>query len=276
MNKMKLNAILFSVLAFCLSTHAKSAPLNQIYHVLDYSCYKTKDESGSIVEYCSPIHTDSIDNFQIPMQGYHTEDGKLDLARHYAKKKNEKLKKSKSQLKHAKDKENPEYGTVEYAEKYRAGTVPVSVGVSGNLGGSTATTSAGGLGNRNPQHIVERENTLAKKAEEHHIKEVKQLEKAKSDFIKLKKKVEETRAEAEKATQIAKNNPSEANLKKAKDAANTANYHSSRLKLSKVEYYEEKVKISAQKAEEARARANKAKMLFDAGETDIRQKLNEK
>lgn len=273
---MRLNTIFFSVLAFGLSTYAKSESLNQIYHVLNYSCYKTKDGVGAIVEYCSPIHTDSIDNFQIPMQGYHTKDGKLDIARHYAKKKNEKLKKSKPPLKHAKDKENPEYGTIEYAKKYRAGTVPVSVGVSGNLGGSTATKSAGGLGSRNPQHIVERENTLAKKAEEHHIREVKRLEKAKNDFITLKKRVEETRVEAEKATQIAKNNPSEANLRKAKDAVNTANYHSSRLKLSKIEYYEEKVKISAKKAEEARARANKAQMLFDAGETDIRQKLNEK
>ncbi|MDD0824223.1 hypothetical protein PTQ27_07075 [Mannheimia sp. AT1] len=273
---MRFSIGLFSILAFYLPTHAKSEPLNQIYHVLNYSCYQTKDESGSIVEYCSPIYTDSIENFQIPMQGYHTEDSKLDLARHYAQNKNKALKKAKQPLTHAKDKENPEYGTIEYAEKYRAGTVPVSVGVSGNLGGSTATTSAGGLGNRNPQHIVERENILAKKAEEHHKKEVQRLEKAKRDLIILKKRVEETRAEAEKAAQIAKNSPSDANLKKAKDAESAANYHLSRLKLSKVEYYEEKVKISAKKAEEARARANKAQMLFEAGETNIRQQLDKK
>lgn len=54
-----------AALTFSTSAHTEQA-LNKIYHVLNYSCYKT-EVNAEIVEYCTPVHTDSVEKFNVPM-----------------------------------------------------------------------------------------------------------------------------------------------------------------------------------------------------------------
>lgn len=93
MFKLKTTFTVIAALTLSVTTHAEQE-LNEIYHVLNYSCYKTEESSG-IVEYCTPVHTDSVENFNVPMGGYITSERQVEIARDYAKKKDAALKKSK-------------------------------------------------------------------------------------------------------------------------------------------------------------------------------------
>lgn len=59
-----------AALTFSTAAHTEQA-LNKIYHVLNYSCYKT-EVNAEIVEYCTPVHTDSVEKFNVPMGVYYT------------------------------------------------------------------------------------------------------------------------------------------------------------------------------------------------------------
>lgn len=247
-------------------------PLNQIYHVLDYSCYQTKDDTDNVVEYCTPVHTDSVENFNVPMGGYLTPEGRADVAKKYAAQKNKALEKAEEATsqppKHAEDKDNPEYGTVEYTQKYGESTMPVSVGASGGLGGSTATTSAGGdLRKKNPKHVLEKAEIAVKQAEKQYQVDLRRLESAKRELVQLEAKVEETRRAAEEAIKIAQANPTDINNQKAREAEGVARYHQSRLSSSRMETYEKRVEASAKRLEDAQAKAEEAKAVYESGET---------
>ena len=242
-------------------------PLNQIYHVLDYSCYQAKDGTDNVVEYCTPVHTDSVENFNVPMGGYLTPEGRVDAAKKYAEQKNKALEKAEEPPKHAENKDNPEYGTVEYSQKYGESTMPVSVAASGGLGGSTATTSAGGdLRKKNPKHVLEKAEIAVKQAEKQYQVDLKRLESAKRELVQLEAKVEETRRAAEEAIKIAQANPTNINNQKAREAEGVARYHQSRLSSSRIETYEKRVEASAKRLEDAQAKAEEVKAVYESGE----------
>lgn len=265
---MKGKVSLATGLMVSMLVQAESQPLNQIYHVLDYSCYQAKEDTDNVVEYCTPVHTDSVENFNVPMGGYLTPEGRVDAAQKYAAQKNKALEKAEEPPKHAENKDNPEYGTVEYSQKYGESTMPVSVAASGGLGGSTATTSAGGdLRKRNPKHMLEKAEIAVKQAEKQYQVDLRRLESAKRDLVQLEARVEETRRVAEEAIKIAQANPTDRNNQKAREAEGVARYHQSRLSSLRMETYEKRVEASAKRLEDAQAKAEEARAVYESGET---------
>ncbi len=249
---------LFCLLALGLNASVQAQALNQVYQVQGYSCYKAKDTAGEVVEYCTPVPAKSLEDFKVPMHGYLTEEGRLESARKYAKNKDNAIQKAK----------NPELSKP---------IIPVPAGVSGGRSGSTATSSAGGdLQRKNPQYVVEKAEIAAKQTAEQLNVDTRRLEKAKKELVSLQARVKETQAVAEAAAQEAARNPNDITIRQAREAEANARYHASRLQSSRLDVYEKRVAASAQKAEEARIKAEKARALFEAGETDIEAQLRAK
>lgn len=247
MLKPRTKLILLTALTFSAAAHTEQA-LDKIYHVLNYSCYKTK-VNAEIVEYCTPVHTDSIEKFNVPMGGYITPEGQAEIARDYAKKKNEALKKSTS-------------------NKMSSAVIPVPVAVSGGRSGSTATTSAGGdLRKKNPQHIIEKAAIEVKQAEDQYQLDLRRLEAAKKELVQLESKVEETQRIANEAARLANSNPTEINKRKAREAESTARYHQSRLQSTRMATYEKRVENSLKRVEEARANEEKVRVRYESEDT---------
>ena len=244
----KIRLLAAFTLSFSVHLYAEQ-PLNQIYHVLNYSCYQAYDNSGNVVEYCSPLQIDSVEEFAVPMGGMLTEEGRLDAALKYAKNKDKDLEKAKSP---------------------QPVNIPVPVAASGGRSGSTATTSAGGdLKNPNPQYLLEKAEIAVKQAQTQYDVDLRRLENERKALSRLQAKVEETQAAAEKAVQIAKANPSDIAQRKAREAEATARYHASRLHSNRMETYEKRVANSAQKLAEAKANAEDVRARYASGETVV-------
>ena len=241
----KIRLLAAFTLSFSVHLHAEQ-PLNQIYHVLDYSCYQAYDNTGKVVEYCSPLQVNSVEEFAVPMGGMLTEEGRLDAALKYAKNKDKALEK---------------------ADAPQSATIPVSVGASGGRSGSTATTSAGGdLKNRNPQYLLEKAEIAVKQAQTQYDVDLRRLESERKALSRLQAKVAETQAAAEKAAQIAKANPSDMAQREAREAEATARYHASRLRSNRMETYEKRVANSAQRLANAKANAEEVRARYASGE----------